>query len=193
MALVKAMYSMGKTTRGIHPTKQTYRPFVAWKSMLRRCYYEPYLIENINYRGCIVCAEWLDYQVFADWFTKQVGFTLGWELDKDLLANKAGISDKIYSPDYCVLLSKRLNAMLITNTRNKNNFPVGVTLTKSGRYTAHCKDANSKTQALGTFTTVADASIAYQAYKKVIFKSIVDIYKDDLEPETYLALINYTA
>lgn len=51
-----------------------------------------------------VCDEWLIFSNFEKWFDKY--WKVGYQVDKDLLG------DKVYSPETCVMLPKRLNVLL---------------------------------------------------------------------------------
>jgi hypothetical protein len=59
------------------------KPYATWKSMLMRCYSEKYHAKHPSYIGCSVCDEWLDFQIFAKWFS--VNYVEGKQL-KDKLA-----------------------------------------------------------------------------------------------------------
>ena len=39
-----------------------------WQSMLKRCYSDEYHRKQPTYIGCSVIDEWLNFQVFAEWF-----------------------------------------------------------------------------------------------------------------------------
>lgn len=82
------------------------KEYLTWKGMLQRCYDEKQRHKNINYAGCTVCDEWLNYQVFAEWYHSnhpKDGHT--YELDKDI----KNPGNKIYSPDNCKFVSKKEN------------------------------------------------------------------------------------
>ena len=73
-----------------------------WHRMIIRCY-----SNGISNRGSLCCEDWLYLENFYNWFVKQE-YKEGYELDKDLLCllNK---SDKIYSPETCLLIPTELN------------------------------------------------------------------------------------
>ena len=75
------------------------KPYATWKSMLMRCYSDKYHLKSPSYIGCSVCDEWLDFQVFAKWFS--VNYEDGKQLDKDIKIE----GNKIYSPDTCLFVS----------------------------------------------------------------------------------------
>ena len=82
------------STKGVHS-----KPYATWKSMLMRCYSDKYHAKFPTYIECSVCAEWLDFQVFASWF--EVNYVDGMQLDKDIKVE----GNKIYSPEFCLFVS----------------------------------------------------------------------------------------
>jgi len=79
--------------------------YVRWKSMLTRCYSKTYQKVYTTYKECYVCEEWLTFSNFKVWMETQDWE--GKELDKDLLGN-----GKVYSPETCCFLNRKLNAVL---------------------------------------------------------------------------------
>ncbi len=75
------------------------KPYSTWKSMLMRCYSEKYHAKFPSYIDCSVCDEWLDFQVFALWFTDN--YKAGMQLDKDIKVD----GNKVYSPSTCLFVS----------------------------------------------------------------------------------------
>ncbi len=60
---------------------------------------------GIKGRKATMCHTWNDYQVFAMWYHSQVGHTLDYQVDKDLLTQ----GNRHYSPDTCLLLPSTVN------------------------------------------------------------------------------------
>lgn len=79
-----------------------------WVGIKQRCY-NP---KNDNYPnygglGVIMCDEWLnDFEAFYTWCI-QNGWEKGMQIDKDLLVNT--INGKIYSPEYCSIVTAKKN------------------------------------------------------------------------------------
>lgn len=73
--------------------------YATWKSMLMRCYSEKYHVKFPTYIDCIVCDEWLDFQIFAEWFASN--YIKGMQIDKDIRVS----GNKIYSPEFCLFVS----------------------------------------------------------------------------------------
>ena len=81
--------------------------YIKWSSMLTRCYSKK-LKQRENYIGCTVCEEWLNFQNFAEWYDNHKYYIPNIEsldLDKDIKFK----GNKIYSPNTCILIPKRLN------------------------------------------------------------------------------------
>ena len=82
-----------------------------------------------TYAGARVCEEWHTYQVFAEWYYSQPGYSLGYEVDKDILVP----GNKEYSPKACGLVPKWLNKFFAFQySTNSSGFP-GVSVDSKGR------------------------------------------------------------
>jgi len=122
--------------------------YVKWKSMLARCYSKSYQKTQPTYKGCQVCEEWLTFSNFKAWMEQQDWE--GKELDKDLLGD-----GKLYSPDNCCFLSRRLKALL------KNSSGVYVKKGyKNKKYVAQIS-MDCKKMHLGYFASESEARKAY--------------------------------
>ena len=118
------------------------------------------------------------------------------ELDKDILVP----GNKIYSPDTCIIVPKRINDLFVhIHGRKKNGLPTGVTYSKkTGKYQAtvreSCKDeedGKKKTARLGFFDTAEEAYEVYKAHKMAEIIYIADSYKDVIPDKLYQAMINW--
>ena len=78
--------------------KKKSREYIAWSSMLSRCYDETVQKARPSYIGCTVVPEWHNFQVFAKWCEEN--YVEGFDLDKDSKIP----GNKIYGPDTCVFL-----------------------------------------------------------------------------------------
>lgn len=59
------------------------------------------------YVGTEVSPVWKeDFQEFARWYTSQIGYDLGWDIDKDALSD-----NKIYCPTTCIMLPREVNLL----------------------------------------------------------------------------------
>ena len=87
-----------------------------WKNMMKRCYCNKSLKTSPTYKNCTVCEEWHCFANFEKWFDENY-YEIPNErvcLDKDILVK----GNKIYSPETCCFVPKRIN-ILFVNTTNK--------------------------------------------------------------------------
>ena len=103
-----------------------------WYNMLMRSngsdYYAQYHgYETHAYDNTIICDEWLNYQVFADWYLKSISklnSKYSYEMDKDLkyrFYHKSTNGCKMYSPQTISLMPHELNVALV-GFSNMNKF-----------------------------------------------------------------------
>ena len=110
----RGYYGVGPYKARINNIKT--KAYVTWFSMMTRCYNPTYHKRQPTYIDCEVCEEWLNFQNYAKWFEEnyyESDYKL--ELDKDLFS-----SSKVYSPDTCCFLPKKLNCRL----KNYKNNPI---------------------------------------------------------------------
>lgn len=88
--------------------------YVRWKGMLKRCYCEESLKVRPTYRGCTVCAEWHNFQNFAEWY--ESNHVDGRHMDKDIKID----GNKIYSPSTCLFVTQKENNKKARETKLKN-------------------------------------------------------------------------
>ena len=111
------VYGHGYIGVGIYNYLEHKDIYSRWTHMLARCYNKKYHVEKPSYIDCIVCQEWLNFQVFSEWFEKNY-YEIEGEvitLDKDLFGNG---KTKIYSPATCCFLPIKINS-IISSTNNK--------------------------------------------------------------------------
>ena len=98
--LSPAVYGLGYIGDGRFTSLNT-EAYSVWTSMLERCYSSAYLEQNPTYRNCYVCEEWLNFQVFAEYYEETYPRKAkrgDYHLDKDILIN----GNKLYSPVNCL-------------------------------------------------------------------------------------------
>ena len=133
--------------------------YTIWISMLTRCYSLKHKKRFPTYKGCSVCDEWLTFTNFKSWMILQDW--IGNDLDKDLLVK----GNKIYSPNTCMFVPKRINYILLQAGR-KDSLLLGVSIhSQSGKYMAYCRDGN-KVNNLGSFDSEFEAHKAYMTFKR---------------------------
>ena len=164
--------------------------YTRWLNMLTRCYYENYQKKYPSYKGCFVCEGWLRFSNFRAWMVQQDWE--GKELDKDLLTS----SNKEYSPETCIFVSKEVNRFMTEVKSSRGLYPVGVNFHKdSGKFASSCKDVSTgKRKHLGLFTTPEEAYQVWLAFKleqaytladrqtdKRVAEALIVRYKNDAE------------
>jgi len=148
--------------------------YKTWHNMLQRCYNKKHQSKHPTYKGCTVCEDWHNFQVFGEWFDEN--YQDGYALDKDLLVP----GNKVYSPETCVFLPQRVNNFLTNNkSSNTSRYP-GVSWHKeSKKWRAQIK-SEDKVQYLGLFNDIKDAAEAYKRARKIETEKLKELYKDVL-------------
>lgn len=147
-----------------------------WSQMLKRCYCKQYQNKNPRYAGVLVCDAWLTFSSFKAWMEKQDW--QGKELDKDLLSGRT----KIYSPETCCFIPKRVNKFM-THGQNKTDGSDGVRINQ-GRFEARVS-VEGKSQYLGRFDTQQEACCVVMLERLSVAKRLAA----DLPPELGSALV----
>ena len=164
--------------------------YLCWSHLLNRIYGKEKRLNRI-YSGCTICEEWLFFENFSKWYNEQVGYNLGYDIDKDLLGN-----GKYYSPETCCLLPHKLNSMIVNRETKNRELPTGVSK-RCNRYSARAYTGvnNIKATCLGTFDTPEEASNAYKAFRKKRIAETAQFYYDkgELDERAYNSLINFDA
>ena len=168
-------------------------------NMKTRCYNANYHKTRPDYEGCSICDEWLeDKKSFYEWVDHNYYWIKGEpsvELDKDILVP----GNKVYSPDTCIFVPKRINDLFVhIHGRKKNGLPVGVIYSeKTGKYKACIrksydnKDGKKKNTCLGHYDTPQEAYEVYKHHKTAEIVYIADKYKDVIPDKLYQAMINW--
>jgi hypothetical protein len=172
------VYGVGYFGQGKY--SKTRKIYSTWISMLQRCYSVNRLKENPSYVDIFVCKEWKCFQKFAEWYTNN--YKEGFHLDKDILVK----NNKIYSPETCCFVPSEVNNLLTICTKSRGIYPLGVSITKCGKYSA-----THKKKKLGTFNTPEEAFQAYKAVKELWIKEVANKWRDKITEKCYSALINW--
>lgn len=140
------------------------KSYYVWVLMLQRCYDSKFKDKNPAYIGCTVSEEWHKFSTFKTWFDENYRFDLeerGIELalDKDLL----GVEKKIYSPETCIFIPKRINLFMTNKKGTNKSGHIGVSWYKKlNKWKAQINDFDTgKPKHLGYFTDIEEASQAY--------------------------------
>jgi hypothetical protein len=162
------------------------KSYLLWNHMKKRC-------GNKNgrspaYSDVSVCDSWKNYQNYASWHVKQIGYDQeGWHVDKDLLDRDA----RVYSPDTCVILPAHVNTMLTKRKAERGSTPIGTTIdVRDGKISCQYTENNIHFFR-GYFPTVEEAFAVYKVAKEIHIKNLAEKWKDLLDPRAYQALMSY--
>lgn len=157
--------------------------YIAWHSMMARCYDQNYQAKFPTYKGCTVCAEWHNFQNFAQWYDER-SHNENLCLDKDL----ACIGNKEYAPDKCMLVSSLVNSFITDSRATRGSFMIGVTARGNGKFRSRCSDMTGKSINLGDFCSEVAAHIAWRKMKSMLAQELADMQDKE---EVRDGLLNY--
>lgn len=140
-----------------------------WSNMLERCYSKAYQSKQPTYIGCCVCAEWLTFSNFKSWMEAQDW--QGKEIDKDIVGN-----GKLYSPENCVFVEKRVNVLFGAQNRFYRTGVAGLHFNKrENKYQVRVASMQ-----VGYFSVKADAEDALLKAKAIYAAQIAIEQTSDL-------------
>lgn len=147
-----------------------------WCNMLYRCYDEKFKVNQPTYKDAIVCNEWHDFRNFREWVLTQDYKDK--ELDKDILTYDC----KIYSPETCVFISKKINQLLVFAYNSKGKMKTGVTK-HQGKYLSQASYGYGKGERkyLGVYDTENEAHEAYIRFKSGYIKELAENEPDRIK------------
>lgn len=184
------IYNIGYLGHGKYKSsifgRKTYL-YKTWMSMFSRCYDEKVHERQPNYKDVDVCAEWYNFQNFAQWMEGKYNpeTMQGWHLDKDILVK----GNKLYSPETCDFVPKVVNSLLILKKRSRGNCPIGLSK-KGNKYEVRVSNAFSKGYK-GSYDSIEEAFKIYKVEKEKHIKEVADKWKDLISVRIYNALYNY--
>ena len=183
---------VGYIGEGNYKTNINYKmtkEYECWKTMIRRCYDKDVQKRQPTYIGCTVCDEWHNFQNFAEWYNENY-YKIKDEtmcLDKDILVK----GNKIYSPDTCVFVPKRINSLFVKCDKRRGYLPIGIRLDKrTNKFKAECNQKSKKIH-LGEYNSLEDAFQSYKSFKESIIKETADEYKNKIPEKLYNAMYSY--
>lgn len=164
------------------------KSYVRWNNMLERCFCPNRHNLNPWYLGTTVDSDWYNFDIFNKWHQIQTGNDIsGWQLDKDLLSK----TEKHYSPETCVFLPQKINAMLSYLEINViRDLPIGVHWNKQGKNFHVMTQENGKRKN-HYLKDKQEAFNIYRDYKESTIISAAEQYRKLLDPKAYEALISY--
>lgn len=189
----KRVLNIGYIGEGIYKTKlnsKHTKQYNRWIAMFHRCYSKKLRHKIPSYENCYVCTEWHNFQNFAKWCDENY-YAVGNEqmdLDKDILIK----GNKIYSPETCYFVPKRINILFTKSDAKRGNSPIGVSFNKRNNvYTAQCSNGRKGIIYLGSFDTKEKAFAVYKKYMQSKIKNMAEEYRGKIPEELYRAIISY--
>lgn len=189
----KSVYDVGYRGQGKYKSKinnKITEYYTDWHSMMVRCYSKKCYRNYNSYENCIVCEEWHNFQEFAKWWHNNYyeieGETIC--LDKDILCK----GNKIYSPDTCIFVPKRINTLFVKRDNDRGDYPIGVCYLKDrDKYEAYCSTLEG-IKYIGLYNTPQEAFQAYKTFKEAYIKQVADEYKGRIPDKLYNAMYAWT-
>lgn len=161
--------------------------YLRWRDMINRCYNVKFHERQPQYKGCIVCAEWLNYSNFKVWYDQNKISDIPLDLDKDILFK----GNKVYSPGTCCFAPHAINTLFLNSKADRGKYPLGVTYDKDKMKFEAYMSFMGKQINLGTFDTAESAFNRYKEYKEDFIKDIAEQYKDKIPYKVYEAMMNW--
>lgn len=180
------VYIKGKY-RSTRQAKKT-REYTVWEKMLERCYSKSFQEKRPTYLGCTVSENFKDFQFFADWCNKQIGFgNNDWQLDKDIIIR----GNKLYGEENCVFVPMEINCLLLSSKVNRGNCPIGVHFDKqAGKYRPSVS-IGKKTIHLGSYDCIVSAFMAYKMAKEEHIRAVACKYRFSIDDRVYNTLLKW--
>lgn len=172
-----ADYKVKPVVNGIRYVCPFYK---TWFNMLVRCNDKKELEKHTTYKNCTIYDEWLTFSNFKGWMEQQD--YLGKQLDKDLLIYR----NKIYSPETCCFVSKKVNTFLLKCDKSRGIYPLGVDYKQKSKgmineykrpYRSRCSNAG-KSYVLGYHLT---ENLAHRAWQKAKAALAFDLALDQTD------------
>lgn len=161
------------------------KAYKTWAGMLKRVYTPKKGLKT--YEGCSVCEEWKHYPTFKEWFDLQT-VEDEYQLDKDLLCK----GNKVYCPEYCVLVPREINTFLTNRRNERGDSPVGTHFKiKNQKWQCSVSLGNGKPTYLGLYDSPVEAFEVYKIYKEDFAKKLAEFWKDRVDSKVYEALMLY--
>lgn len=154
--------------------------------MLKRCYSSEKKYENYKEQGIVVCDEWLNFLTFKSWYDRNF-YQVGNEqmnLDKDILCH----GNKMYCPEYCIFVPKRINSLFVRAKNRRGSLPIGVHQ-KKGYFISSCSINGENVK--NKHKDPMSAFLCYKEIKENHVKEIANQYKGKIPQRLYEAMIMF--
>lgn len=175
---------VGQGNHNLYLNNKPTKAYNTWRGMLERCYDKKYQEKMPTYIGCSVADEWLNFQVFAQWFEDNYNpeTMQGWHLDKDILVK----GNKVYSSETCCFVPQEINGIFTLRQNKRGDYPIGVLKIKN-RYRVKL-NVRGEPKHIGYFHTPEEAFQAYKKVKEEWIKEVADKWKNEIRNEVYGAM-----
>ena len=181
--MVHLVCGVGVSDKGVHKAytdgKHT-KPYVHWREMLRRCY----STTRDDYKDVEIFSDWLQYQNFASWYSKE---TTNFDtesclfyLDKDLLLPL----NKIYGPENCSILPHNINSAIILPRgfrKINRKYHAKIKTTHKGASSYVLVSGYSMDEIVHKYADVKDEYVSYLA----------EVFKENISKRAFSALKNF--
>lgn len=166
------------------------KEYSVWKGIVSRCYNPKEKEVNKSYRDVICCDDWLCFQNFAEWYSKNY-YEIGNErmhIDKDILVK----GNKIYSPENCLIVPERINILFVKNKNKRGKYPIGVHYDDREKCFVAGYNLFKESIRVGYYNNPIKAFYkGYKPAKEKLIKKVADQYKDKIPKKLYDAMYNY--
>lgn len=135
--------------------------YKAWVRVLARVFSKSQIKKNPSYLDCSVSEEWRYLSNFKAWMETQDW--QGKELDKDILT----IGNKVYGPDTCVFIDRKVNSFILASDSARGIWPIGVYFDKTtSKFSSQCFSVvDGKKKNLGRYNTPEEAHKVWLDFK----------------------------
>lgn len=162
----KSVIGIGYLGVGKYNSKSMGRKiYNVWVGIIERSYSEKWKKKYPTYKNVIVCDEWLNFQNFAKWYDNNYPHHIQgikFEVDKDL--KQENVENKIYSPETCIIVPKRINGFMVNKQSSNTSGYIGVRKLKGkNKWSASSVNQIKKSpRNLGVFNTLEEALACYE-------------------------------
>lgn len=156
-----------------------------WKNVLNRALNPKYSEIRPSYKHVELSDSWLNFQNFASWCNRQVGYKEKDESGRDFVLDKDLLGGH-YIESSCYFVPLEVNNFLTKREASRGSLPIGVSL-QSGRF----KALNSVTKKFKYFSSGVEAFHYYKTNKESKAKELARKWKGKIDQKAYNALIEW--
>ena len=132
-----------------------------------------------SYSGVSCSSLFSDAQLFSDWAVTQYGWSLGYQLEKDLLVD----GNREYGEDVCCFLPQCINNVIKSSSSG--------TVVANGDFFSVFASLNGNRIALGKYGSKEEAEETALNFKRKRLYKLAQEYRESIDPRAYERLLNY--